>query len=227
MTWALGDEAGPEQMIEYEALLNDFVPGKPFVCICQFNKQRGLEKALERTRQLQELAERLLDVTQRHARGVQLTLERVDLSDIVREVVGRLAPAIEKSRCTVDLALDPVEGEWDRSRIAEAANQLLANALKYGAGGPVSVSVSRRGNTATLVVRDHGIGIAAGDQSRIFGPFQRAVSDHHYGGFGVGLWIAQQIVEAHRGSIHADSSPGQGATFTVRLPCGSPEPAQA
>lgn len=59
----------------------------------------------------------------------------------------------------------------------------------------------------------------------IFGPFRRAVSDHHYGGFGVGLWIAQQIVEAHRGSIVADSSPGEGATFTVRLPCGSPEPA--
>ena len=124
----------------------------------------------------------------------------------------------------LDQPFDSADGEWDRSRIAEVANQLLANALKYGAGSPVRVSVARRGRTATLIVRDHGIGIAAEDRARIFGPFQRAVSDHHYGGFGVGLWVAQQIVEAHRGSIDVDSSLGEGATFTVRLPCGSPEP---
>ena len=95
-------------------------------------------------------------------------------------------------------------GQWDRSRIAEVANQLLANALKYGAGGPVGVSVAKLGKTATLIVRDHGIGIAPEDRARIFGPFQRAVSDHHYGGFGVGLWIAQQIVTHWQ--LHADSS---------------------
>jgi signal transduction histidine kinase len=71
-------------------------------------------------------------------------------------------------------------------------------------------------------VRDHGIGIAPEHQSRIFQRFERAVSERHYGGFGLGLWIVKQIVESLGGDIRVESQPGKGATFTVALPLEPP-----
>ena len=71
---------------------------------------------------------------------------------------------------------------------------------------------------ARLAVRDRGIGIAPADQARIFERFERAASARHYGGLGLGLWIARQVVDAHGGRIRVDSAPGAGSTFTVELP---------
>jgi signal transduction histidine kinase len=71
---------------------------------------------------------------------------------------------------------------------------------------------------ARIAVSDHGIGIPSEEQARIFEKFERAVSERHYGGFGLGLWVVRQIVEAHGGSIHVASEAGQGSTFIVELP---------
>ena len=71
---------------------------------------------------------------------------------------------------------------------------------------------------AVVVVRDHGIGIPEDEQSKIFGPFARVVAAKHHAGLGLGLWIAQQIVQASGGRIKVDSRPEQGSTFTVELP---------
>jgi signal transduction histidine kinase len=67
-------------------------------------------------------------------------------------------------------------------------------------------------------VRDHGIGIAPEDQARIFERFERAVPERHYGGFGLGLWVARLVVEEHGGKIRVASSPGDGSLFEVELP---------
>ncbi|HVI95958.1 MAG TPA: sensor histidine kinase, partial [Anaeromyxobacter sp.] len=69
-----------------------------------------------------------------------------------------------------------------------------------------------------IAVRDHGIGISPGAQRRIFDRFERAVSVRHYGGLGLGLYIARHVVEAHGGRIAVESGAGQGASFTVELP---------
>jgi signal transduction histidine kinase len=95
----------------------------------------------------------------------------------------------------------------------------MTNALKYGRGAPIEVRVSADGTAARLVVSDNGIGIDTADQTRIFQRFERAVSPRKFGGLGLGLWIASQLVDAHRGLIAVDSTPGKGATFTVTLPC--------
>jgi signal transduction histidine kinase len=109
-------------------------------------------------------------------------------------------------------------GEWDRVRLEQVVTNLLSNAAKYGSSRPVEVTVSGDGTTAVLSIRDHGIGIPPEHQSRIFERFERAVSDRHYGGLGLGLWIVRQIVEALGGSIRVESETGEGSTFTVLLP---------
>ncbi|MCE9669202.1 ATP-binding protein [Myxococcus stipitatus] len=99
---------------------------------------------------------------------------------------------------------------------------LLTNAAKYGAGRPVQVEAAAESDDLVrLSVRDEGIGISEEDLPRLFGRFERAVSDRHYGGLGLGLYISRQIVEAMGGRIEVESRPGLGSIFTVRLPRGT------
>jgi signal transduction histidine kinase len=81
--------------------------------------------------------------------------------------------------------------------------------------------VTRREEIAVFSVRDSGIGISAAAQTRIFDRYERAVEGRNYGGFGLGLWIARQVVEAHRGTIRVESAPEVGSTFTVEIPCNA------
>ena len=111
-----------------------------------------------------------------------------------------------------------VRGYWDRLRVSQVVTNLLSNAVKYGRERPVDVRVRRGEGRAVLEVEDRGIGVAAEDQERIFGRFERAVSARHFAGLGLGLWIVRQLVEAHGGTIRVKSVPGEGATFTVALP---------
>ncbi len=76
----------------------------------------------------------------------------------------------------------------------------------------------RTAASASIVVRDHGIGIAPADQERVFERFERAVSASNFSGFGVGLWIVRRFVEAHGGQVRVDSKPGEGAMFSIELP---------
>jgi signal transduction histidine kinase len=100
----------------------------------------------------------------------------------------------------------------------------LSNALKFGSHQPIVITVETAAeDRVRLCITDRGIGIPPRDQSRIFEPFQRAVSDRHYGGFGLGLWIVRQLVEAHGGTIGVTSEPGS-TTFTVELPRSGPRP---
>jgi signal transduction histidine kinase len=111
-----------------------------------------------------------------------------------------------------------VDGRWDPVRVDQILTNLLTNALKYGRGKPVEVTLECDPHTAKLIVRDHGIGIAAPDLERIFEPFERAVPTRSYGGLGLGLYISRQLVEAHGGRVDVKSVPGEGTTFTVELP---------
>jgi signal transduction histidine kinase len=113
-------------------------------------------------------------------------------------------------------------GRWDRSRIDRVVTSLLSNAIKFGAGKPIEISLGVEGGVARLTVRDHGIGVGPGLCHRIFGRFERGVSERHYGGLGLGLYLSRRIVEDHGGSIRCESQPGAGSLFTVELPCAGP-----
>jgi signal transduction histidine kinase len=112
---------------------------------------------------------------------------------------------------------EPIVGRWDRMRIDQIVSNLLSNAIKYGENNPIEISVGREADRARLVVRDHGVGIAAADLPRVFERFERAAA-RHIGGFGLGLWIVRQVVDALGGTIAVESRLGAGSVFIVELP---------
>ncbi|MHB8420245.1 MAG: chemotaxis protein CheB [Myxococcales bacterium] len=176
-------------------------------------------------RRLDELVNALLDVSHIASGRLALQPEACDLAEVVKETAARLEPDARRmaSELTVH-AEGPAKGRWDRLRIEQVVTNLLSNAVKYGAGKPIEVRVEADPRAARLVVRDHGIGIEAQDLSRIFLRFERAVSSRQFGGLGMGLYIARQIVDAHGGTLSVDSEPGKGSTFTVELPIQSRSP---
>jgi signal transduction histidine kinase len=114
-----------------------------------------------------------------------------------------------------------VVGRWDEARVAQVVRILLDNAAKFGRGSCIAVSLGVDGAQAVLSVRDGGIGISADRLPWIFDPFERAVPKEHFGGLGLGLYVAWAITDAHGGSIDVKSAPGEGSTFVVRLPLGT------
>ena len=176
----------------------------------------GVERSTER---LVQLVNDLLDVTRLTSGRLRLTREEVDGAALVRSVVASFGEKLGKAACTVSIHADePCTGMWDASRLRQIVSHLLANAIKYGGRRPIEISVRCSTNRLLLSVRDHGIGIAAEARERIFGKFERAVPERNYGGFGLGLWIVQQIVSALDGEIFVESEPDSGSTFSVNLP---------
>ena len=143
----------------------------------------------------------------------------------VRDVVGRFEEELRQAGCSVTVrGSDPRSGQWDRSRLDQVVTNLLSNAIKYGSGQPIEITLDGDERTARLEVRDHGIGILTDRLPHIFERFERAVSERHYGGLGLGLWIVRQIVDAFGGSVRALSAPGEGSTFIMELPRTPPRP---
>jgi signal transduction histidine kinase len=177
-----------------------------------------LRKAVAHVERLKTLVDRLLDVTRISSGHLPLAPQPVDLREVIGALVDRLAEGLERSGSRVTLTADSVIGVWDATGIETVVTNLLTNAVKYGEGRPVEVTVTRSDRDATISVNDHGIGIAPEDQERIFERFERAVPLQHYGGFGIGLWVAKRVVEAHGGTISVSSAPGKGSTFVVTLP---------
>jgi PAS domain S-box-containing protein len=181
-----------------------------------------IERAMRLSERLAQLIEALLDVSRIATGRLELRLEPFDLVESVREVVDRLREAARRAGCELSLDVPAaIPGRWDRLRIEQVLMNLISNAIKYAAGQPIDVSVRREGDLAILQVCDRGPGIPDAHLSRVFERFERAASNLHYGGLGLGLYVARQIVEAHGGTIAAANSPEAGICFTVRLPVAS------
>jgi PAS domain S-box-containing protein len=175
---------------------------------------------------LQRLVEQLLDVSRITAGRLNLEPAPCDLTELAREVVERYADASAQASCVVSVRAEAhVEGSWDRMRLEAVVANLLSNAIKFGAGHPIEITVARDDGEAILRVTDHGIGIDPEDRHKLFQRFERAIAAREYGGFGLGLWICRNIVEASGGSIDVTSERDRGSTFTVRLPIDRQEDA--
>ena len=178
-----------------------------------------LDRAARSSERLAELVETLLDVSRLATGRFELHPQSFELTEAVRDVIERLREAATQAGC--ELSLKPngeLPGTWDRLRIEQVLTNLLSNAIRYAAGTPIEVSLSKDGDTAVLEVGDRGPGIAEEALSRIFDRFERAAEMRHYGGLGLGLYVVREIVKAHHGMVTVHNRQGGGACFTVRLP---------
>ena len=165
------------------------------------------------------LIEDMLDVSRIRTGKLSIRPTRFDLSALVRALLENFAQQIEAAEATVSLeAEQPVVGNWDEFRIEQVVSNLLTNALRYGAKSPISVKVYSEHGEARIEVRDCGIGISEENQQRIFQQFERVSAKHAVAGLGLGLFISEQIVTAHGGTITVESRIGEGALFRVCLP---------
>ncbi len=193
--------------------------GKEAMPLDAANKKRfdRIERAVT---SLTQLINKLFDVSNLNFNRLKLERESVDMVQIVRDVLERLQEESTAARCVLELSVSQpkIVGIWDKIRLEQIVTNLMTNAIKYGREHPIEVELSASHDRATFCVRDHGIGIARANQTRIFARFERAVSGRSYSGMGIGLWIVKKLVTAHGGTIEVKSELAAGAAFTVTLP---------
>jgi signal transduction histidine kinase len=186
-------------------------------------QERETLPELERLRgtlaRLTESVGGLLEFSRASRDGIALCRTSVDLAEVARAAVeGLRARAAASGTALHFRSVGPIAGEWDGARLGQAIGHLVENALKFGRGRPVDVSVEDGVGDGRVVVRDRGPGIPADERERIFGKFERAASADHVGGLGLGLWMARSIAEAHGGTVACDGAPGEGAVFVLTVP---------
>jgi signal transduction histidine kinase len=170
--------------------------------------RRDVARVGDHVQRLSRLVEGLLDLSGLAAGEVQLSTEDVELAPLVARAVERARPELQRSGSALAVSVAPdLAGRWDPRRVEQILESLLSNAARYGEGKPIEVLAARSGDHAEIAVRDHGMGIPDDAQARLFQPFERAVPATHFGGFGMGLWMARQLADAHRrASRHLDQT---------------------
>jgi signal transduction histidine kinase len=185
---------------------------------------RALRVARRNTALLRLLADDLVDAA-RIGRGgaLAMSMERVDVAEIVRDVATESAAAAPSAvQVVVDVPSTDVRVVGDPLRLRQVFGNLIANALKFTAR-TVTVRLAMDADGVTVHVIDDGIGMPREHLARVFESYWQAGT--RAGGLGLGLTIARHVVEAHGGQLGAASDgPGRGSTFTVRLPAARPAP---
>ncbi len=201
-----------------ELLLGDDVPME--------HLGKFLEVIHRNSLRLERLVEDLLFVAQLESTGLTVTRSDVDIVAVAQEAVEAAMPHAQASG--VDLRFDTASGSFafmgDASRLSQALDNLISNAVKYSPdGGEVCVRVLAVATECIIEVQDHGLGIALEEQEHIFERFFRAseVVDLHIQGVGLGLMVVKSIVDAHGGQVSVESEPGRGTTFRMSLPLNS------
>lgn len=178
-----------------------------------------LDRDENQIRGMIRLLDDMLDVARLRTGKLAMDPAPADLAALARRAVEAMNEQARERGLHIALqAPESLPLVADELRIEQVVNNLLTNAMRYGNGKPVDVTVAREDGWGVLSVRDRGVGIAPQDQARIFEQFERAENAQAIAGLGLGLYISRQIVRAHGGQIAVASTPGEGAEFTVRLP---------
>ena len=180
----------------------------------------ALERIDAASTRMARTIDELLDLARlRLGQRIELDRNVVDLVAIARDSVAEPAAMSTGHRITLEARVITLVGEWDGRRLEHVISNLVSNAVKFSpSGGDVTVTVDQLEDDAVVAVRDQGVGIIPEDRLAIFERFRRGANVKGIPGTGIGLTLAKEIVEAHRGHIFVESAPGKGSTFTVRLP---------
>ena len=185
--------------------------------------RQALRTLMDKSTEMRGQVERMLLLARLEDGAALARVTEVDLRSVVTDAVERVRPQVElkHGRVEVELASAPLTVLGDPERLATAVDNLLQNAVKFSPAAPrIEVTGTRENGAVRLVVKDHGIGIPAAAQARLFEKFYR-VSDpelNNVVGTGIGLYLVRQVVESHGGRVDVDSQPGQGSTFKIQLP---------
>jgi len=188
-------------------------------------QQQLLANQLEEIDRLKRLIDQILTLARAESGQISLNVVSVDLGDLAASLVEQLQPVAEAHN--IELCCEPCERvivRGDAGWLERLLINLLDNALKFtGAGGRVTLGVCRTDGAARITVRDTGVGMSADDARRVFDRFFRAdpARSSATEGAGLGLSLAQWIVQSHHGSITVESHSGTGSTFTITLPSSS------
>lgn len=188
-------------------------------------RQEFLERMERQGDRLLRLVENLLTASRIESRQLPVSVGRVLFEELVTEVVEGLA--VESDRIKVDVPSDLPVLHTDRQLLGRVVSNLLDNALKYSPEGtPCDIAARTEGDHLMFWVQDHGIGISAGQLSRIFERFYQvdSSSTRTFRGAGLGLSLVKDLLDHLGGTIEVQSSPGQGSRFTVLLPFRTADP---
>ncbi len=184
-----------------------------------------LNKAHANVLRLHSLLTDLIEISRIESGEMKMSFRYFDAADVFRGLIEELRPTAEMADVTLEFRM--LEGQksdpsvyGDRDRIKQVLVNLVENAVKYNhPGGSVRVELEMLAHEAIIRVTDTGIGIPEQDLGRIFERFYRVNKDRSraVGGSGLGLAIVKHIIEAHNSSIHVESVPGVGSTFSFRL----------
>jgi len=179
--------------------------------------QRGLERISQNAAYIDRLVSDLLDMSSAEAGKLDLRLERLDLSRLLRDAVGRAVPTQDRERVKLDIRAT-LFALGDEIRIERVISNLVHNALKYGADGGITVRLDARGKYACVSVIDAGPGLTAEESRLVFERYRRTNTSLAPTGYGLGLYTSRRIIEAHKGRIGIVSQPGKGSRFFFELP---------
>lgn len=187
-----------------------------------FRQQNAVTRIHSSTERMRRMIDDMVDFASSRLGGrIHLRPVELELSEVISEVLQELE-SVHPSRILVRERLEAVQGTWDPDRLAQVASNLIGNALQHSpADSPVTVRLWGEGGLAVLEVHNGGRPIPLEDQKTLFAPFRRGAQAQANRGVGLGLYITDQIVLAHRGKISVRSTAERGTTFRVELPLQS------
>jgi signal transduction histidine kinase len=162
-----------------------------------------------------KIVDDMLDVSRVESGKFEIEKDFLNLSKLLEEIISQ---HYSHDKSINYKSAKAVWGHWDSFKIEQVVHNLLNNAIKYGEGKPITVSVKEVRGEACIMVKDQGSGIDSNYHKKIFEKFERGTASKNYGGIGLGLYLSKQIVEAHHGRIQLISKNGRGSEFTVCLP---------
>lgn len=179
-----------------------------------------LDRNLKEIERLNRLVDDMLDMSRIRTGKLSLQKEVCDLTQILQDILVRTKEQFESSDSGEPVIehFDHATGEWDALRINQVITNIISNAIRYGRGNPISISVKNYNETVRVSIKDQGLGIPESDQVKIFQRYERGLLKREVSGLGLGLFITQEIVIAHGGKIWLESEVNKGSTFHIELP---------